>query len=116
MTREPFVAASDILREIAFIEEICSRMTLEEFKADAISYRAFAFAVLTISEASRHLPDEWLQRYPEVNWREIRGTGNRIRHEYFRLDDEVLWSIGTRDVLELKAVMRRMLESEKLPD
>jgi uncharacterized protein with HEPN domain len=59
------------------------------------------------------LPDEWLERYPEVNWREIRGTGNRIRHEYFRLDDEILWSIGTRHVPELKAVILRMLEDKK---
>jgi uncharacterized protein with HEPN domain len=110
MTREPVVAAADILGEIAVIEAIFSRMTLEEF---AVSYRAFAFAVLTISEASRHLPDEWLQRYPDVNWREIRGTGNRIRHEYFRLDDEILWSIGTRDVPQLKAVILQMLENEK---
>jgi uncharacterized protein with HEPN domain len=49
MTRKPSVAAADILREIAVIEDICSRMTLEEFKKDAVSYRAFAFAVLTIS-------------------------------------------------------------------
>jgi uncharacterized protein with HEPN domain len=110
--REPRIAAADILREIELLEKIRTEMTFEEFKRDSVAYRAFAFAVLTISEASRHFPDEWLARYPEVNWRDIRGAGNHIRHEYFRLDDEVLWFIGTRHVAELKAVILRMLNDE----
>jgi uncharacterized protein with HEPN domain len=50
-----------------------------------------ACAIQTISEAAREIPDEWLAEFPTEPWRQIKGIGNRIRHEYFRIDDAVLW-------------------------
>jgi uncharacterized protein with HEPN domain len=50
-----------------------------------------ACAIQTISEAAREIPDEWLAEFPTELWRQIKGIGNRIRHEYFRIDDAVLW-------------------------
>lgn len=40
---------------------------------------------------------------------QIRGIGNRIRHEYFRVDDAILWEIITKDIHALKTVMEGML-------
>jgi uncharacterized protein with HEPN domain len=39
----------------------------------------------------------------------LRSIGNRIRHEYFRLDDAILWAIITNETHALKAVMESML-------
>jgi uncharacterized protein with HEPN domain len=38
-------------------------------------------------------------------WPQIRSIGNRIRHEYLRLDDAILWAIITNEAHALKAVM-----------
>ena len=40
---------------------------------------------------------------------QIKGIGNRIRHEYFRVDDAILWAIITTDAQALKTVMEAML-------
>ncbi len=49
--------------------------------------RAAAYAIQTISEAVRRLPDDWLADYPSEPWGQIKANGNRIRDEYYRLDD-----------------------------
>jgi len=109
MAKDPTVAIRDCLAEIAILDEIAARMTLELFKSDPITRRAAAYAIQTISEAVRHIPDDWLADYPTEPWAQIKGIGNRIRHEYFRLDDAILWEIMTAQTKALKTVMEAML-------
>ena len=109
MAKDPTVAIRDCLAEIAVLHAIAARMTLESFKSDPIARRAAAYSVQTISEAVRHIPDGWLAEYPTEPWAQIKGIGNRIRHEYFRLDDAILWQIITTDTHALKTVMEAML-------
>jgi uncharacterized protein with HEPN domain len=42
-------------------------------------------------------------------WAEIKAIGNRIRHEYFRLDDAILWKVITEERKRLKPVFETML-------
>jgi uncharacterized protein with HEPN domain len=110
MPKDPTIAIRDCLAEIAILHEIAARMTLETFRSDPIARRAAAYAVQTISEAVRHIPDDWLAEFPTEPWGQIRGIGNRIRHEYFRIDDAILWEIITTDAPALKTMMEPMLK------
>lgn len=85
-------------------------MTLQTFRSDSIARRAAAYAIQTISEAVRQIPDDWLIDFPTEPWGQIRRIGDRIRHEYFRLDDGILWQIITVDAPALEAVMEEMLK------
>lgn len=58
----------------------------------------------------RRIQDEWLAEFPNEPWAQIKGVGNRLRHEYFGIDDAILWEIVTADAPSLKAVMESMLE------
>src|SRR5262249_53393676 len=48
---------------------------------DPIVRRAAAYAIQTISEAVRRIPDAWLADFPSEPWGQIKGIGSRIRHE-----------------------------------
>ena len=98
------------MAEIAILDDIAARMTLHSFRSDPIARRAAAYSIQTISEAVGRIPDEWLAEFPTEPWAQIKGVGNRIRHEYFRLDDAILWEIVTADTPSLKAVLESMLE------
>lgn len=67
-----------------------------------------------ISEAARHVPDELLEKRPDIPWKKIRGIGNVLRHGYDALDHDILWqTISVRlDPLE-KAVRGLLAEVEK---
>jgi uncharacterized protein with HEPN domain len=109
MPKDPTIAIRDCLAEIEILHQIAACMTLESFRMDPIARRAAAYAIQTISEAVRHLPDGWLADFPTEPWGQIKGIGNRIRHEYFRLDDAILWEIIATDTHALKSVMEAML-------
>jgi uncharacterized protein with HEPN domain len=85
-------------------------MTLDSFRSDPIARRAVAYAIQTISEAVRRVPDDGLADLPTQPWAQIKGIGDRIRHEDFRIDAALLWTIVTTDAPALKAVMESMLQ------
>jgi len=103
IVKDPTVAIRDCLAEIEVLHAIAARITLDAFRSDPIARRAAAYAVQTISEAVRHIPDDWLADYPTEPWAQIKGIGNRIRHEYFRLDDTILWDVITKQTHALRA-------------
>lgn len=109
MPRDPTIAIRDCLAEIAVLQEIASHKTLPDFRNDVIARHAAAYAIQTISEAVRQIPDEWLAEFPTQPWGQIKRIGDRIRHEYFRIDDTILWDVITNDITALEAVLRRML-------
>ena len=110
MPRDATIAIRDCLTEIAILNDIAARLALDSFRSDPIARRAAAYAIQTISEAARRIPDDWLAEFPDQPWAQIRAVGNRIRHEYFRLDDAILWEIVAADAPSLEAVMKSMLE------
>jgi uncharacterized protein with HEPN domain len=97
---------------MAILREIAARTTLQSFRSDPIVRRAAAYAIQTISEAVRQIPDRWLADFPTAPWAQIKAIGNRLRHEYFRVDDAILWEVITTDIHSLRSVMEEMLDRE----
>ena len=113
MPHDPLIAVQDILREIEFLQGQAEEMDFGEFEKNSQAIRAAAYSVQTISEAVRHIPKDWLESYPEQPWKQILAIGNKIRHEYFRLSDAILWQVVTKDIQSLETVMSDMLEKKK---
>ena len=105
MPHDPLIAIEDVLQEIGFLEDMAKELTFETFENSSQAVRAAAYSVQTISEAVRHIPRTWLDAYPNEPWDEIIAIGNKIRHEYFRLSDAILWQVITEDVQSLKRIM-----------
>jgi uncharacterized protein with HEPN domain len=68
MPRDPTIAIRDCLAEIALLHNVAARMTLQSFRTDPIVRRAAAYAIQTISEAVRQIPDAWLADFPTEPW------------------------------------------------
>jgi uncharacterized protein with HEPN domain len=110
MPRDPTIAINDCLAEISLLQSIAARLTLSVFRTDPIVRHAAAYAIQTISEAVRQIPDDWLADFPTEPWGQIKRIGDRIRHEYFRIDDAILWQVITTDAPALEMVLRTMLK------
>jgi len=65
---------------------------------------------MVIGEAAKKLPDEWKQQYGDIEWRKIAGLRDDIAHEYFQLDEEILWDVVSNKLPELERAVSRMLD------
>ena len=62
-----------------------------------------------LGEAANNVSDEWQQQYPEIPWRQIGGTRNRLIHGYFDVDLDVVWKIVSKDLPTLVAQLDSIL-------
>jgi uncharacterized protein with HEPN domain len=76
----------DILESILLIEQFVRGMDLEAYKWDPKTQAAVERKILIISEAAIRLKDEAEVLCPGVPWRDIRGIGNWLRHQYDRVE------------------------------
>ena len=64
-----------------------------------------------LREASKRI-SELKKKYPEVGWREILRTRDKIIHFYFGVDLSIVWDIITVDIPALKEKLKRIIEKE----
>ena len=73
---------------------------------DMIAFDATLRNLELIGEAATHVPDDVRQAHPEVPWRMVIATRNRLVHAYLGIDNDTLWSIVVSDVPALLPMLR----------
>jgi uncharacterized protein with HEPN domain len=71
-----------ILEAIGYLQQHTGDLTWEQFIANKFLRLGIERCLEIISEASRHLPEEFKQKYAEIPWRHVADIGNRLRHGY----------------------------------
>ena len=64
-----------------------------------------------IGEAATRVPDEFRGRAPELPWRLLIATRNRLAHGYLGIEPETVWLIATDHVPRLRVQLVAMLEA-----
>lgn len=101
----------DILNAIAGVEAAVKGKSFEDFTQDWLIRHGVQRGIEIISEASRRLPDDLIVNYPEIPWKEIRGVGNVLRHEYHSISDRVIWNVVQQHLPPLRSCVEKMLET-----
>jgi uncharacterized protein with HEPN domain len=68
------------------------------FVASSLNYDATVRNLELIGEAATHVPDEIRRDNPQIPWRLIIATRNRLIHGYLGIDNDTLWSIIQSDI------------------
>jgi len=64
------------------------------------------------SRIQRHAP-EFVTAHPELPWIEMRGMRNRMIHDYFNVDVNVVWSTVKDDLPLLKRQIDSLLSEQR---
>ena len=66
-----------------------------------------------IGEASKHIPDEIIEKYPDIPWEKMYGLRNIVSHEYFGIDYETIWEIAKENLPQNIIDIRNLIEQER---
>jgi uncharacterized protein with HEPN domain len=94
---------------IAFAEKVIAYtdgFDRDRFIASGLNYDATLRNLELIGEAASHVPDVVRAAHPQVPWRLVIATRNRLIHGYLGIDNDILWSIVVTDVPALVLSLR----------
>jgi uncharacterized protein with HEPN domain len=78
----------------------------QAFDADEDVQIVLVHLIQVIGEAAAGLSDDFTSQHPEVLWRQIVATRNRVVHGYFEVDLDILWDVAVIDVPRLANQVR----------
>ncbi len=73
-------------------------MAKKTFLEDKRTQQAVIYNILIIGEAATQIINEYpdfVERHPDIPWREMRGIRNRMAHGYYELDMSIIWDTVT---------------------
>ena len=76
--------------------------TFDEFIADDMMYYAVVKNIEILGEAANMLTEEFRNKHPMTPWKLVSGMRNYIVHEYFQVDNNVVWDVITHDIPTLE--------------
>ena len=98
------------------IQEYLSDKDYISFKKDYKTVDAVIRNFEIIGEATKNLPIEFKDKFPQLPWEEMYRMRNKISHEYFGIDYEILWYIATSEIPENHKELIKIIEIEKDPN
>lgn len=99
---------NDIMESISDIREFTKGMTVEDFVKDRKTIKAVVRSLEVIGEAVNKIPHHIRAKYPEISWQEIVGMRNKIIHEYFGIDLDIVWQSIEEDLVPLEKTVKKM--------
>jgi len=100
----------DILENISRARAFVKDIDFETFTGNPIYCYAVVRALEIISEASRKLPDEIKDKYPDIPWKQIAGSGNIYRHDYEDVLERIVWETVQNALDDLEDAVRQELQ------
>ena len=88
----------DIWEAIEKIERYASGLNHDAFVKDDKTADSVVRNLEIIGEAASRLTENFTTQHPEIEWRKIIGLRNRIVHDYFNVDVEIVWEIIQKDL------------------
>ena len=111
--RNAQVRLEDIAEAIAGIRAALAGVVFDDFAQSWPLQRAVERGLEIISEASRGLAEANKAAHPSVPWNDIAGIGNILRHEYQRVDGQIIWNAVKDDLPALKKALLAIKASLK---
>ncbi|MBK9161627.1 MAG: DUF86 domain-containing protein [Nitrosomonadales bacterium] len=106
---------SHMLEAAVLAQSYVEGMEKADFLEDKKTQQAIILNVMVIGEAAIKLADEYpafIARFPQVEWRSMRGMRNRLAHGYFDINLEIVWDTVKQALPILEDQLRQIQKSQ----
>ena len=97
----------DILESIANLAEF-TKTGRETFLADLKTQRAVVCELQIIGEATKNTSEALKAQYPQIPWRQMARTRDRLIHGYHTISPQVVWRIPATHLQKLPAELQEI--------
>ena len=111
--REVKLYIEDIKSSIEKIESYIEGLDFDEFAKDNMVVDAIVRNLTIIGEAAKNIPKEIKEKNPDISWNEAIGMRNKVAHEYFGVDEEILWKTIKDDLPIFKKQILKIIRETK---
>ena len=111
MSFEPRDYLRHIVVEADYLISHSSDVTWERFSRDETLRRAFVRSLEIIGEAAKKVPDGFRDQHANIEWRSMAGMRDRLIHDYFGVDYELVWDVVRNRIPELRRQLAAVLEA-----
>ena len=89
---------ADILEAINRISDYCAGVDYDKFIADTKTQDAIVRNLEVIGEAAKKISNTAREKNPNVPWRSMAGLRDRLIHDYFGINLDIVWEIISHDL------------------
>lgn len=101
----------DMVDSIIEIESFIAGMNFEAFSRDKKTINAVVRSVEVIGEATKKIPKNIRDNYPDIPWKKMSGMRDKLIHEYFGIDYEILWKAANDEIPPIKTTIKNILNN-----
>ena len=112
MPVSPLEYLRHIRDEARYLAEESAQMTKSQFGANETTRRAFARSIEIIGEAAKKVPEDLKLRHPHVDWRSMTGMRDKLIHDYFGVDYDIVWDVAVTKAAQLERDIEGILGAE----
>jgi uncharacterized protein with HEPN domain len=100
---------NDMVESIEDIWSFTKGMSIEDLEGDKKTLYAVIRCLEITGEAVKKIPKNVREKYPDIPWKEIGGIRDKLIHEYFGVDIEIIWNTILSDLSPLKKSIERII-------
>lgn len=98
----------DIIEAIENVLEYSKGLTFAQFVADRKTIDAVVRNFIIIGEAASHIPENFIKKHPDIPWREMSDMRNIVVHEYFGVDNLIVWETVQKNLPPVLHLLRKL--------
>ncbi|MFP3868202.1 MAG: DUF86 domain-containing protein [Desulfobacteraceae bacterium] len=102
----------DILLAARKIVRFSQGYDAKKFNADEVMQHAVMRLIQIIGEAARKISPAYKDAHPQIPWTQIIDMRNRLVHEYFRVETDIVWEVVEKDIPALIPLIEPLVPPE----
>jgi len=108
MAHDDLVYLRHILDAINIVEEYLHEVKEDQFNRTRLLQDGVIRQIEIVGEAVRHISQDIRRTYPEIPWQDVAGMRDKLIHDYFGVDFEMIWKVVKTELLPIREKLVQM--------